>query len=346
MPNHREEQLLSNFAKEDMVTVTSPFFNPPDPKPIPASVLASMKMVDFVGYASLPKELRGQRNVVKAGPGAAKRMGGKYARRESAPRFRSDKDRDKADIAAEMDEVCLGPRNLTDHRLSMECPNSTGRSRSNTPNSEWKTLTLSESICISFEPIPDVSFYNHTDFSGLETDILNSYTNALLQALHYTSPIRAVAKAHICVDCTKEHCLLCEAGFLFRMLEDAKGVNCQASNFSRAFSATPQASALGLMDDKERSTSPYGSLIQSFNRWLMSTFSAEAVVDGESFDIRPSGLENLSLAVPSAIEQVLGIETTTTNTCMNCGFVATRNTTLNTVDLSYPKKVSLIFVQC
>jgi len=105
MPVHREEQLLSNFAKEDMVTVTSPFFNPPDPKPIPVSVLSSMKMVDFVGYASLPKELRGQRNLVKAGPGAAKRMGGKYARRESAPRFRSDKDRDKADIAAEMEEV-------------------------------------------------------------------------------------------------------------------------------------------------------------------------------------------------------------------------------------------------
>jgi PAB-dependent poly(A)-specific ribonuclease subunit 2 len=83
-------------------------------------------------------------------------------------------------------------------------------------------------------------FYNHTDYSGLETDILNSYTNALLQALHYITPLRAVAKAHICVDCRKEHCLLCESGFLSRMLEDAKGINCQASNFSRAFSATPQ----------------------------------------------------------------------------------------------------------
>jgi hypothetical protein len=111
MPNHREEQLLSNFAKEDMVTV------------------------DFVGYATLPKELRGQRNVVKAGPGAAKRMGGKYARRESAPRFRSDKDRDKADIAAEMDEVCLRSRSFTNCRPSMGCPNSTERWRSNTPNS-------------------------------------------------------------------------------------------------------------------------------------------------------------------------------------------------------------------
>jgi PAB-dependent poly(A)-specific ribonuclease subunit 2 len=102
MPEHRDDKLLSNFAKEDLVTVTSPYFNPPEP--VPASVLSSMKLVDFVGYASLPKDLRGCRNTVKAAPGAAKRMNGKYARRESAPRFRSDK-RDKVDIAAELEEV-------------------------------------------------------------------------------------------------------------------------------------------------------------------------------------------------------------------------------------------------
>jgi PAB-dependent poly(A)-specific ribonuclease subunit 2 len=105
MPNHREDQLLSNIPKDDYTDVTSPFFNLPEQ--IPASVLTTMKMVDFVGYATMPRELRGHRNVVKAGPGAAKRMGGKYARRESAPRFRSDKDRDKADAAAELGaEVC------------------------------------------------------------------------------------------------------------------------------------------------------------------------------------------------------------------------------------------------
>lgn len=101
MPNHREDQLLSNIPKEDYTDVTSPFFNPPEP--IPTSVLSTMKMVDFIGYATMPKELRGHRNVVKAGPGAAKRMGGKYARRESAPRFRSDKDRDRANAAADLD---------------------------------------------------------------------------------------------------------------------------------------------------------------------------------------------------------------------------------------------------
>lgn len=198
-------------------------------------------------------------------------------------------------------------------------------------------------IACRFRGIPaDLpSFYNQTEYSGLETDILNSYTNALLQALHYTTPIRAVAKAHICADCTKDHCLLCETGFLFRMLEDAKGVNCQASNFSRAFSATPQASALGLMDDnKNKSTSPYGSLIQNFNRWLMSTISAEAVIEGVSVDIRTHDISNLSLAeTPSIIDQVLGIETVTTNTCVSCRHVTTREATLTTIDLAYPKKV-------
>jgi PAB-dependent poly(A)-specific ribonuclease subunit 2 len=74
----------------------------------------------------------------------------------------------------------------------------------------------------------------------------------------------------------------------------------------------------------------------------MSTFSAEATVEGETFNVRPAGLQNLSMGSPSAIEQVLGIETVTTNTCLNCGFVATRNATLNTVDLAYPKKVSSV----
>lgn len=191
-----------------------------------------------------------------------------------------------------------------------------------------------------------LSFYNQTGYSGLETDILNSYTNALLQALHYTTAIRAVAKAHICVDCAKEHCLLCEAGFLFRMLEDAKGVNCQANNFSRAFSATPQASALGLMDEGDKSTSPYGSLIQNFNRWLMSTFSAEANVEGENVDIRQNDIANLSLETLSSVEQVMGIETTTTNTCLACDHVSKRSAVITTVDLAYPKRVSQVTSPC
>ena len=188
--------------------------------------------------------------------------------------------------------------------------------------------------------LANARFYNQTEYSGLETDILNSYTNALLQALHYTLPIRAVARGHICVDCKKEHCLLCEAGFLFRMLEDAQGINCQASNFSRAFSATPQgestqptglivASALGL---SHNATTPCGLLIQNFNRWLLSTFSTEAMVEG--FSVRSDS------SAASPMDQVLGIETKTTNTCVKCGFVSSRDAIIHAIDLAYPKKVS------
>lgn len=84
-------------------------------------------------------------------------------------------------------------------------------------------------------------FYNKTEFSGLETHILNSYTNPILQVLHYNLPIRRLAKSHITTDCPREHCLLCELGFVVRMLEDAKGTNCQSSNFCKAVGVLAQS---------------------------------------------------------------------------------------------------------
>lgn len=83
-------------------------------------------------------------------------------------------------------------------------------------------------------------FYNKTQFGGLETHIANSYCNALLQVLFFTPLLRTLAKAHIGQMCPRENCLTCELGFLFRMLEDSNGQNCQARNFLRAFSTIPQ----------------------------------------------------------------------------------------------------------
>lgn len=84
------------------------------------------------------------------------------------------------------------------------------------------------------------SFYNETSYSGLETHILNSYTNPVVQAMHYVYPIRRLAKSHITLNCPREHCLLCEFGFVVRMLEDAKGINCQASNFCKTVGVLAQ----------------------------------------------------------------------------------------------------------
>ncbi len=66
--------------------------------------------------------------------------------------------------------------------------------------------------------------------------------------MHYVSPIRLLAKAHISVDCPREHCLFCELGFISRMLEDARGTNCQASNFCKTVGVLAQGSILILSD--------------------------------------------------------------------------------------------------
>lgn len=86
----------------------------------------------------------------------------------------------------------------------------------------------------------DYRYYNRTLYGGLETNIRNSYCNSLLQVLYFILPLRQIAKCHICTSCDKENCLMCELGFLFRMLEDSNGQNCQATNFLKAFSTISQ----------------------------------------------------------------------------------------------------------
>ncbi|EIW68674.1 hypothetical protein TREMEDRAFT_31884 [Tremella mesenterica DSM 1558] len=317
------EPLLSNFPPADYATDYSPFYN--SLEPIPDNIQAKLHLQDGTLWARLGPEDKGISRLklrpIAGGPTAAKH---RRDRRQSAPRFRSER-RTKDNVFFEDDE-----------EVDLD-----------TVPKYFKKVEIKYSK-FGVEDF-DFAYYNDTSFSGLETDILNSYTNALLQALHYTIPVRAVAKAHICVDCKKEHCLLCEAGFLFRMLEDAKGINCQASNFSRAFSATPQAVALGLLEENtsSKSTSAYGNMIQNFNRWLLSTFSTESIVEGKTFDLLPKTLADLSLgdrnnvdgpnSVMSAIDQIVGVKVRTTSTCAACGYVTERDSTLQAVDLQYPK---------
>ena len=106
------------------------------------------------------------------------------------------------------------------------------------------------------------------------------------------------------------------------------------------------ASLLGLMDDEENhSTQPYGSLIQNFNRWLLSTLSAESIVDGQTASIRPT-LSSLSLGTPaSAIDQVLGIRMRTANRCTSCHATHTRQTFMHVLDVQYPRKADSSFCE-
>ena len=99
------------------------------------------------------------------------------------------------------------------------------------------------------------------------------------------------------------------------------------------------------MDEEENhSTQPYGSLIQNFNRWLLSTLSTESVVNGETPAIRKPALRSLSLdAPPSAIDQVLGIRMRTTNTCTACHAAISRETVMHVLDVQYPRKADASF---
>ncbi|RUP46592.1 PAB-dependent poly(A)-specific ribonuclease subunit PAN2 [Jimgerdemannia flammicorona] len=165
-----------------------------------------------------------------------------------------------------------------------------------------------------YESVDTLIFYNKTNYGGLETHIANSYCNALLQVLYFTLLLRYVTKSHIGQPCPKENCLCCELGFLFRMLEDSKGQNCQASNFLKAFSTIPQgawtqskvtksdcvsfetkceiaayrlillyrlfllqlADGLGLFEPETPEPSlSYSGLIQNFNRFILEQLHQE-----------------------------------------------------------------------
>jgi PAB-dependent poly(A)-specific ribonuclease subunit 2 len=204
-----------------------------------------------------------------------------------------------------------------------------------------------------------VRFYNKTRFSGLETHIANSYTNAVLQALRFSRPVRKIAEAHTCDSCPKVDCLLCEAGFLFRMLKDAHGTNCQATNFSRAFSASAKgrtpllrvggelnnvhstARTLGLMDSESGSSqAAYSSLIQTFNRFLFDQFA------DESSPVAPEGSNSVVVKsyaqrprLPTPFAQLVNIECVTVTTCLSCGHKVEKPSTSRVIDLLYPRKV-------
>ncbi|PKY03306.1 putative PAB-dependent poly(A)-specific ribonuclease subunit [Aspergillus campestris IBT 28561] len=114
----------------------------------------------------------------------------------------------------------------------------------------------------------DFRFYNRTKFSGLETHIANSFTNALLQLFKFIPLVRNVALQHAASSCIFENCLLCEMGYLFDMLEKANGQNCQATNLLKTFSSYREASTLGLLEENLTNKS-LSSAIQAVHRFFL-----------------------------------------------------------------------------
>ncbi|KAF9380588.1 poly(A)-specific ribonuclease [Podila verticillata] len=309
-----QEQLLSAWPAKTIFPVGR------KPQPIPAAIMDNMKMIDFVGYAPNPG-LR-LRNQAPSLPKVTLR---------DTPKFRSEQQKElyfgkrKGSTTAALDD-------------EQEVDLTTG-----VVPKYYKRVEIKYSK-FGVEDF-DFGFYNKTQFGGLETHIANSYCNALLQVLFFTPLLRTLAKAHIGQMCPRENCLTCELGFLFRMLEDSNGQNCQARNFLRAFSTIPQASALGLFEPDEPDVKTlYSSLIQNFNRFVLEQLHQECSLDrvpgvNISSNSSNSAATNPppSVLTPSPIQQVFGMKTASTSICSHCGLEEERIMYPFVLDLMWPK---------
>ncbi|KAF8163190.1 ubiquitin carboxyl-terminal hydrolase-domain-containing protein [Crassisporium funariophilum] len=294
-----DSQLLSAWPSQ----LSSKTVHYPPPPRIPPQILISMKTNENVTYATLPKELRGRRNMTNT---AAPRGNGRFRSGKSTT---TEPEPDSATFENNVDQI---PRIY--RRVEIE----------------YSKFGVEDF---------DFGFYNTTDFSGLETHILNSYVNSVVQVMHYISPIRRLAKAHISINCPREHCLFCELGFVSRMLEDAHGTNCQASNFCKTVGVLAQASnAIELIDYGRQAVEvDYVQKIQTFHRFLIDHLSSE----GNSFPHNPLLLSSESWShrpAPSPITQLLGVDGKNVTTCSNCKSVREKDNMTHVVDLIYPRK--------
>ncbi|KAJ3054186.1 poly(A)-specific ribonuclease [Rhizophlyctis rosea] len=293
----------------------------PGPK-IPPEVMANVKMIDFVGYAPNPGTFRRNQNLALSRK--ARRM------EQEGPKFRSEQERERF----------FGQQK----RTSRLHDSSSGEALDVAPKDEKGVPKLYRRVEIKYSKFGvedfDFGFYNKTLYGGLETHIINSYCNAMLQVLFFNRPLREIAKAHIKTKCPKEFCLCCELGFLFRMLEDARGANCQGTNFLRAFSNIPQANALGLFEPDLSSSSgiSYSALIQSFNRFILEQIHQEYGADSKVPFIRADA--ESPPTQNTLVQQLFGLPTQSVSRCHTCHVEIARESIPFVLDLTYPRKTA------
>lgn len=168
----------------------------------------------------------------------------------------------------------------------------------------------------------DFSFFNKTQYSGLETHIANSYINSLLQLYKFIPLLRNVAIQHAATACVWPNCMLCEFGFLFDMLEKASGQNCQATNLLRAFGASRGAANMNLFESSATAAGvPLSNLIQSVNRFFLKQI-------GDDYE-KIAGSKD-------GIDEILSTNWFEVIRCMFCNGETTKHSTAYLHDLNYP----------
>ncbi|KAI7904509.1 ubiquitin carboxyl-terminal hydrolase-domain-containing protein [Cokeromyces recurvatus] len=307
------DQLLSVWPSNSIYEVGA------KPPAIDEEILKNMKTIDFVGYAPNPGNIH--RNQIPRKK--------KIIKKKNGPKFRSEQEREMLKSANKLLGDDAEQLQHSDRRSSSVGDISIANDPAvlNMPRYYQRVeIQYSKFGIDDF----DFGYYNSTRYGGLETHIRNSYCNSLLQVLYFIIPLRKIAKSHIKISCPKDNCLLCELGFLFRMLEDSKGQNCQATNFLRAFSTIPQASALGLFEPETSNKNlPFSTLIQNFTRFIMEQIHQESNLStgnpliSKAFNQTihfKNDQEPIKLDIPSTMQQLFGLQT------------------LSQIDMLYPKK--------
>ncbi|ANB14502.1 Pan2p [Sugiyamaella lignohabitans] len=322
MPYYKEE-LLSSWSNEDMVFK----LGMPSPK-IDRSILAGMKVVDYVGYGSY-KKTREPRNM------AQKYISLDSNRRSSitVPRFISEKER-----TGEIDDESA----IFDDDVRDDDKRPNGKTNTQAPSSR-KITKMYRRLEIKYSKFGvndfDFDFYNKTQYAGLENQAANTYCNSILQLYRYSKYMYNFALKKLAVATTVERVsLLSELGFVFDMLHLAGGKHCCTANFVNALSSIPEAVALGLVfDDMVPNLDQPGLVLQKFKTFLM-----EQIVKNEKYQTLSveNQLQNVhsnpaALAtLPSEFESsVAGIPVSTSIRCLSCGTDSIKKSTIYELDL-------------
>ncbi|KAJ2379265.1 poly(A)-specific ribonuclease [Coemansia sp. RSA 2607] len=190
----------------------------------------------------------------------------------------------------------------------------------------------------------DFSLYNSTKCSGLEGDIVNSYANALLQALYFCEELRTVVLSHSATDCLETYCLSCQLGFLFRMLETADGASCHATQLLQVLADRPEAAALALLEDENGKPSDgtsYAVLVQRLLRFVLEQANMECMALSASPGQYPeSGQPQAEGEQQRIIEQIIGFTQYTNTTCPQCKITQSRSSHVFATDLEPPQGTS------
>ena len=141
------------------------------------------------------------------------------------------------------------------------------------------------------------------------------------------------------------------------MLEDAKGINCQASNFCKtvgvlahsAFARSLLASVSylrsptgkGFIELVDYGRMPagidYAQIIQSFHRFFVD----QLILEGDMAPSNPVIIPDLNTYPPSPLTQLVGISAKTDTTCLSCGDTRSKHSITHILDMVYPRPVSL-----